>query len=670
MTNQLPVTTANIEWRDDGVPVSTEFGDIYFSSTNGLEESRYVFLQHNHLTLRWQNLSGNTFNIIETGFGTGLNFLAAWQLWQQTAPKNSQLHFISIEKYPLTKQQLSQALAHWPELKPLADQLIANYPHTITGQHRIELSAGKVCLSLVFDDIKTALDDLQNNSIQCDAWFLDGFAPSKNPAMWSLQTLECIAALSKVDTTFATFTAVGRIRRDLQQLGFEVAKSKGYGIKRDMLSGVFKQHVPATLHWYSPLKHSSAIKTNSINSVAIIGAGLAGAHLAYGLAKLGIKTHVFEEQDSCARGGSGNEQGILYTRLSHERLHLSEFSLAALLYSYRYYQQLFDAGILTEEDGELQGSIQLAFNNKTKALHEKLKQRFSDDSLIEWLNPEEISKLAGIEIEHSGIYIADSGWLNPRQVCKKLLCQPNITLHTNTKISAINYADGWQLTGGPATTFDAVVICNANGAQSYSQSADLPLKSIRGQISYLPLADSVNYLNLPVCYEGYLPPSRNGQQCVGATFNLNDSTTELSAADHFTNLAQLQQHLPTYYDSLVTTDIDLDKLKGRASIRCATSDYTPIVGQLADRDKFIQQYLPLSKNAKHVISGAAPLLPHCYVSVGYGSRGLSYSPLGAQHIISLMTNTPSPLSSKLVTATHPARFLLRDIIKGKLNVAT
>jgi tRNA 5-methylaminomethyl-2-thiouridine biosynthesis bifunctional protein len=446
-------------------------------------------------------------------------------------------------------------------------------------------------------------------------------------------------------------------------LGFEVTKSKGYGIKRDMLSGVLKQHTPTAMQWYSPIKHST-----DINSIAIIGAGLAGAHLAYGLAKLGINTHVFEEQDSCAQGGSGNDQGILYTRLSHEKLHLSEFSLAALLYSYRYYQALFNSGVLTEkDDGELNGSIQLAFNDKTKVLHEKLKQRFSNDSLIKWLSCEEISELAGIEIEHSGIYLRDSGWLNPQQVCKKLLSQPNITLHTNTKISALNYASGWQLTGGPSTTFDAVVICNANGAQSYSQSTDLPLKSIRGQISYIPLADAVNRPKLPVCYEGYLPPPQKNQQCVGATFNLNDTSTQLSTADHLTNLAQLKQYLPTYYNSIMHNNVAAEKLKGRASIRCATTDYTPIAGQLADRDKFIQQYLPLSKNANHSISGDAPLLPHCYVSVGYGSRGLSYSPLCAQHIISLITNTPSPLSSKLVNATHPARFILRDIIRGKLN---
>jgi tRNA 5-methylaminomethyl-2-thiouridine biosynthesis bifunctional protein len=664
MTKPTQATTANIEWRDNGVPVSIDFNDVYFSNTNGLAESRYVFLQHNQLPQRWQDLSSNTFTIIETGFGTGLNFLAAWELWQQSAPANSQLHFISIERYPLTKQQLSQALAHWPELKPLADQLIANYPHPIPGQHRVELDTGKVCLSLIFEDIETSLTDLQHNHVKCDAWFLDGFAPSKNPVMWSLQTLEHITALSKIDTSFATFTAVGRIRRDLQKLGFKVTKSKGYGIKRDMLSGKLKQHMTAAMQWYTPVRHNS-----DINSVAIIGAGLAGAHLAYGLAKLGINTHVFEEKNSSAQGGSGNDQGILYTRLSHEKLHLSEFSLAALLYSYRYYQELFNNGVLTEkDDGELKGSIQLAFNDKTKALHEKLKQRFSNNSLITWLSRGELSTLAGINIEHNGIYLSDSGWLNPQQVCKKLLSQPNITLHTNTKISALDYTDGWQLTGGPSAKFDAVVICNASGAQSYSQSTALPLKSIRGQISYVPLAESVDRPNLPVCYEGYLPPPQNSQQCVGATFNLSDTSTQLSTADHVTNLAQLQQYLPSYYNSIMNNNIAAEKLTGRASIRCATPDYTPIAGQLADQDKFIQQYLPLAKNAKRNISGAAPLLPNCYVSVGYGSRGLSYSPLCAQHVISLITNTPSPLSSKLVSATHPARFLLRNIIKGKLNI--
>jgi tRNA 5-methylaminomethyl-2-thiouridine biosynthesis bifunctional protein len=119
---------------------------------------------------------------------------------------------------------------------------------------------------------------------------------------------------------------------------------------------------------------------------------------------------------------------------------------------------------------------------------------------------------------------------------------------------------------------------------------------------------------------------------------------------------------------MMNDNITVENLAGRASVRCATPDYTPIAGQLPDREKFIEKYLPLARNAKRNISGAAPLLPNCYVSVGYGSRGLSYSPLCAQHIISQITNTPSPLPSKLVKATHPARFILRDIVKGKLNI--
>jgi tRNA 5-methylaminomethyl-2-thiouridine biosynthesis bifunctional protein len=403
--------------------------------------------------------------------------------------------------------------------------------------------------------------------------------------------------------------------------------------------------------------------------VAVIGAGLAGTHVAYGLAKQGKNVHVFEAQNDCAQGGSGNEQGVLYTRLSHERNDLTDFSLAALLFSYRYYNNLFNAGVLDKDtDGELAGSIQLAFSDKTKVLHNKLKQRFNDDSLVQWLTPEQASTKSGIPIEHRGLYLSDSGWLNPRQVCKKLLSQPNITLHYNTEISAIYYNNGWHLAQASDHKFDAVIICNASSAIKYSQSANLPIKSIRGQISYIPLNQSMPRPSLPICHEGYLPPPQNNQQCIGATFNLDNTSTQVMPADHLTNMAQIEQYLPSYYQSITTNNVDITKLDGRASIRCTTPDYSPIVGQLPNREKFIQQYLPLSKNAKKNISGIPPLLPHCYISVGYGSRGLSYSPLCAQHIISLITNTPSPMASHLVKATHPARFTLRDIIRGKLTV--
>ncbi|HCW89095.1 MAG TPA: FAD-dependent cmnm(5)s(2)U34 oxidoreductase, partial [Marinobacter sp.] len=146
--------TADIEWDERGVPRSRRFGDVYFSQENGLEETRYVFLRHNRLAERFRALDpGQAFVIAETGFGTGLNFLAAWQLWEQTAPQDAILHFVSVERYPLSRKDLARAQACWPELGPLADALQACYPPAITGLHRVRLAGGRVRLSLYLGDI-------------------------------------------------------------------------------------------------------------------------------------------------------------------------------------------------------------------------------------------------------------------------------------------------------------------------------------------------------------------------------------------------------------------------------------------------------------------------------------------------------------------------------------
>ena len=233
MQNSQP--TNPIEWRE-GQPYASEFQDVYFSTDNGLEESRFVFLTQNNLATRFSALNAESFTIAETGFGTGLNFLSAWQLWSELAPANSQLHFISIEKYPLSIADLSKALAHWPTLHDYSQPLQAQYTQLPTGKHPLSFANGKVLLSLLIGDISEILPQLNT---QVDAWFLDGFSPAKNPDMWSSALFLRMAKLAHAQTTFATFTSAGDVRRGLQAAGFQVQKLAGFGKKREMLRGCF-----------------------------------------------------------------------------------------------------------------------------------------------------------------------------------------------------------------------------------------------------------------------------------------------------------------------------------------------------------------------------------------------------------------------------------------------
>jgi tRNA 5-methylaminomethyl-2-thiouridine biosynthesis bifunctional protein len=226
---------ANIEWRD-GQPYACEFQDVYFSTDNGLLETDYVFLQGNGLATHWLKATLQTFNIAETGFGTGLSFLCAAKYWLEIAPQQAKLHFISVEKYPLNMQDITTALNLWPQLNAVSEPFLAQYESLTNGVQSISLFNNRVQLSLLIGDATECFSQITD---KIDAWFLDGFAPAKNPDMWQSALFQQMARLSKPNTTFSTFTSAGGVRRGLINAGFEVSKQTGFGKKREMLTGRF-----------------------------------------------------------------------------------------------------------------------------------------------------------------------------------------------------------------------------------------------------------------------------------------------------------------------------------------------------------------------------------------------------------------------------------------------
>ncbi|MDA0782371.1 MAG: tRNA (5-methylaminomethyl-2-thiouridine)(34)-methyltransferase MnmD [Rickettsiales bacterium] len=213
-----------MKWKD-GHPVSEKFDDIYFSTEDGKEETYYVFIEGNDLKNRWQDNSDD-FTIIETGFGTGLNFFCAYELWKSLCP-NRMLNYISIEKYPLSSEDIVGAISKYPQFSKQLDAFLKQYPCQ-------DIKLENCSIKILFEDIKTALPKI---NISADAWFLDGFAPSKNPDMWCEELYKTMSARTKPDGTFATFTSAGIVRRGLQENNFTVIKQRGFGKKREMLRG-------------------------------------------------------------------------------------------------------------------------------------------------------------------------------------------------------------------------------------------------------------------------------------------------------------------------------------------------------------------------------------------------------------------------------------------------
>ncbi|SDK30131.1 bifunctional tRNA (5-methylaminomethyl-2-thiouridine)(34)-methyltransferase MnmD/FAD-dependent 5-carboxymethylaminomethyl-2-thiouridine(34) oxidoreductase MnmC [Microbulbifer yueqingensis] len=656
---------AEIVWRDDGQPLSQAFDDVYFSSASGLEESRYVFLQQNRLAERWRELPpGARFAIGETGFGTGLNFLAAWQLWDQTAPADARLHFISVEKYPLRSRDLSRALSLWPELAPFSEQLLAAYPPLLaSGVHR--LLFGRVSLTLVIGEASGALQSLRLEDSardrQVDAWFLDGFAPAKNPAMWSSDLFQEIATLSRPGASFATFTCAGLVKRGLQGVGFDIEKAPGFGHKREMLRGQLSAAPEAptrfaysTTPWHLPGRPGRVVRR-----VAVIGAGISGASVARALAQRGLQVSVFERGPHAGAGASGNDQGILYAKLSPKPGPNGDFNLHALLFALRYYREF------CPEAFHACGMLQLAQDEKEAALQAQVAERLRHQdagALARPVDAREASELAGLPLDFGGLYFPGSGWLEPRRVCESLLRHDRIQLYCDSGVDALEGGeDGWQLRVGTTNhSVDAVVVCSATGMAQFGETAALPLNPIRGQVSRAAAGEHSRRLAKVLCGEGYLTPAADDWHSFGATFKLRETATETRETEHRENLEMLEAMLPR-----VAREFAPQHLGGRAAVRAATPDYLPLAGPVPDWEALEESYAGLRRNRKQLIPRTTPYHPGLFVLGGLGSRGFTYAPLAAEAVTAWVTAEPMPLDSGLVRALHPARFAIRALGRNR-----
>ena len=233
---------ASIDWRgvDNKQPYSLDFNDVYFNSDNGFAETQYVFIEKNDLIARFKTLKKPVFTITETGFGTGLNFLAVADCWLKYAPKTAKLSYLSIEKLPLNLSNMQRSCQLWPQFSAISSELLTHYKDLTYSNNIFSMAAGHMDISLWLGDVKDVLTNITH--LQVDAWLLDGFAPAKNADMWSDDVFKHIARLSKTNTTFATFTSAGIVRRGLQAVGFDVKKHRGFGKKREMLFGSFLEN--------------------------------------------------------------------------------------------------------------------------------------------------------------------------------------------------------------------------------------------------------------------------------------------------------------------------------------------------------------------------------------------------------------------------------------------
>ncbi len=681
----MAMECARVGWRDQTTPVSEQFDDVYFSTDSGLAEARYVFLEQNDLPQRLRKLAGHEdarLVLGETGFGTGLNLLAAWQLRDQLAP-DCLLHFISVEKYPLAAADLARALGQWQQLAGYTEQLIRAYPVLTPGWHRISLFAARVEISLY---LGAACDALDTTSATIDAWFLDGFAPAKNPDMWSQAIADRIARLSHPGTTLSTFSAASRVREHFSRAGFEITRVPGFGRKRHMLKGFFSgrstqeerrqaadAHPPganpgatpahATTPWFShrPQPHET-------KHAVIIGAGLAGAAAAHSLVRRGWQVTVVDRNQQPAGGASGNSLGILYAKLSAEPSLRSDFYVAGYLYSLQVLRQLCSEG--PAADWHASGVLQLACDEAEQRRQRRFMQCNPQPAdLVHALDAAAASEVAGLALTSGGLFFPRAGWVRPQSLCRRQLNHPNIRFMPGQHVVSLRREKGrWQLlnaAGAGIASAPVVIFANARDAREIDFCAELPLKSIRGQLTSIPAADNP----LPrtvLCGDAYIAPPLGGRIHMGATFNLNQDTPECRAEDHRENLRQIASLAPALGDTLGFAQLNASALQGQVGFRCSSPDYLPLVGPLPNHATFIHQYAGLRKDARARFECPGEFHPGLYVSLGHGAKGLTSCPLAGELLAAYICAEPLPIGKPLTDAVHPARFVIRDLIRNRI----
>lgn len=570
----------------------------------------------------------------------------------------SRLHFISVEKYPLTQADLRKALAAWPELAPLSQDLIDQWPLPVSGCHRLLFADGRIRLDLWFGDIKEMLPQVPHPATGLvDAWYLDGFSPAKNPEMWTQDLFDDLARLARPDATLSTFTCAGFVRRGLIAAGFAMKKVKGHGSKREMLAGVREGKVPqqSIAPWY-------ARPAGREGEVLIIGGGIASAMTALSLVERGRHVTLLCEDGEPASGASGNRQGALYPLLNGEHDALSRFySLAfgfarnRLLALAKHHPVAFS----------LCGVTQLGYDDKSAAKLAKMSQGPFPPELMHPLSAVEVEQVVGLPCDADGVSYSLGGWLCPadltRAAIREAQASGRLEVVFNAAVTRIaEEADGWHQESRDGRQWRAPNLVVAAGHQlpALLPFAELPLYPVRGQVSHVPTTAGLSQLKSVLCYDGYLTPAHNGAHCIGASYGRNQTDLAYRADEQEQNRARLQACLP---DQTWPAEVDVSGNQARVGVRCASRDHLPVAGPVARLAALADHDV----NAPADQQSALPLHAGLYVLGALGSRGLCSAPLCGELVASEICGDPLPLAADLLEALHPARYWVRRLRRGK-----
>jgi len=587
--------------------IAPKYGDVYFSAEDGLAETRHVFLEGNRLAERFSAMQpGETFTVGETGFGTGLNFLAVWQCFEQHAPAGACLAFVSVEGLPLGCDTMARVLAPWPTLAAYRAALVAQWGPLWPGLHRSRFADGRVRLTLAVGEVEDALDGIE---ARCDAWFLDGFAPARNPEMWSETVFAQVARLSLPGATLATYTAAGFVRRGLASVGFEIQKRPGFGTKRDMTVGRLSGGVVHPDEGARAVAPSSATR-----SAIVIGGSIAGAFAARSLAERGMTVTVIERQamiDS-ALPSLSPRAAVLQPKISD----IDDPNGRWLREGYASAQRwLASDRVLAQRAGwSACGTFQAAVDDKAERRLRRFVEQFGEAGLCRWVDADQTEAELGIALPVGGAVVERAGLLRPAGLCAGLLDHANITVRAGMAADRLEREhDRWgvRLADGERMHADVAIVANALDAMCLEQTRMLELRPVRGQVTVLAAGGSAGQagrltgLKRALFYGGYALPAMDGVQSIGASFVPGDASLDWRAAEHADVCDKLARVLPDEADRLRS----IDEPSGWVGVRTTTPTHRCYADQVEDG---------------------------LYVSLGHGSHGIASAVAASEHLADLV----------------------------------
>ena len=524
---------ARYELRND-VPYSAAYGDVYHSAGGGPAQARHVFLAGNGLPERWRHRG--SFVILETGFGMGLNFLVTWRAWKDDPSRCRRLHFVSIEKHPFSLEDLRALHRLYPDLATEAAELHARWPMLLTGAHRIEF--GNVVLTLFFGDV-AQLRDLR---LCADAIYLDGFAPAKNPEMWTHQVLRSVSRLAAREATLATWSVAGPVREALEATGFAVEKRSGFGTKREMLVARNVRSGPAPT-------------LPEERKAVVVGAGLAGAAVCERLCGRGWEVELHERRAEPAQEASGNHAGIFHPIVTPDDSIFARITRAGFLHT------LWALARLNNVRHDRCGVLQLARNDKEAMSQQRAAAGLPLD-YAQFVTREEASGHAGVPVGAAGMWFPESGWIKPRSLVRAQLaaCGDALQMHFGSALRELPRAP-------------VVVLAAGGDAPQLCPVPDLRLRRVRGQVTYLP-ESAIEPPHVVVLRGGGVLPPVDGVCVVGATYDLEDPDTAVREDSHAGNLERLK--------GILGAQVRVRGVEGRVGFRAVTPDRLPVVGKIAE----------------------------------------------------------------------------------------